>query len=109
VEREWKSHSSASRICGVQRVVISAKSEGVLFLIGRERESDPIGDGPLGEMVWVVDIDRCERTWVVVRDVVKDLLFEGVISFAVGNAEHLVIRVLFAIGVSEDGFDDDKA
>jgi hypothetical protein len=90
-------------------VIISIKSEDVLFLIEREGEGDPIGDGSLREMVRVIDVDRDERTWVVVRDVVKDLLFEGVISFVVGNAEHLVIRVLFAMGVSEDGFDNDEA
>jgi len=85
------------------------KSEGVLCLVGRERESDAIGYGSLREMVWVIDIDRDEGARVVVPDMVKDLLFESVIGFVVWNAEHLVIRVLFAIGVSEDGFDDDEA
>lgn len=68
-------------------------------LIEGEREGHAVGDGPFGEVMRVVDVDGNEMVWVMASDVIKDLLFESLVSFIVGNVEHLVIRVLFAIRV----------
>jgi hypothetical protein len=78
-------------------------------LIEREREGDAVGDGSFGEVIRVINVDGDEMVWVVASDVIKDLLCEGFVSFVVGDVEHLVIRMLFAVGIGLNGFDDDDA
>jgi hypothetical protein len=46
---------------------------------------------------------------MLVGELVKDFLVKSLVSFVMGNLEHLIVRMLLAMDVGPDGFDDDEA